>query len=216
MVCQIESRSGSLCSKFRAACQGRGCGAAFPTPGPAGSALTPAGGPANVPGVTRAERAYGIALAWGGNVVAIVALSVWGRPLLAAINRAVPREMLGVILLGVTLGALGAVACWLSVRRGAASLLHLLWLVPVGVGIELFQETLEERIHVPLFGLLGFLSARLWPPGRAVLLGLGIAAGDEVLQAWLPDRVGEWRDVAVNGTAALMGTVLAILGRRSS
>jgi len=204
-----------LCSKFRAACQG-GAAEGLPAPGAAGHALTPAGTPANVPGVTRAERAPRIALAWGGNVLVIVALSVWGRPLLAAVNRAVSRATLGAILLGITLGALGAVACWLTLRRGPARLLHLLWLVPVGVGMELFQETLEERIHVPLFGLLGFLSARLWPPGRAILLGLGVAAGDEVLQAWLPDRVGDWRDVAVNGTAALMGTALAILGRRSS
>lgn len=155
-----------------------------------------------------------ITLALGLNVALIVALSVWGRPLLAVILQTLSRNTLGVTLQGLALGVLGGLAVWLYAEQGPRGLLHLLWLLPVGALLELSQQTLEERIHIPLFGVLGFLAARLWPPGRAILLGLGVAGGDELLQAWLPDRVGEWRDAAVNGAAVLIGLVVATAGRR--
>lgn len=156
-----------------------------------------------------------IPLALALNITLIVALSVWGRPLLAATLQSISRDALGVTLRGLALGVLGGLAAWLYAERGARGLLHLLWLLPVGTALDLSQQTLEERIHLPLFGVLGFLAARLWPRGPAILLGLGIAAGDELLQAWLPGRVGEWRDAAVNGAAVLIGLVVASTGRRA-
>jgi hypothetical protein len=70
----------------------------------------------------------------------------------------------------------------------------------------------EERVHFLEYGLLAVLARHALSghmgPRRQYFLALTIttAAGlvDELLQGVIPDRVFDWRDVAINGVAALL------------
>ena len=41
---------------------------------------------------------------------------------------------------------------------------------------------------------------------------LVVSGGDELFQWVLPDRVGDWRDVAMNIAACLLGAAVALIG----
>lgn len=76
-------------------------------------------------------------------------------------------------------------------------------------------EIPEERVHFLQYGLMAGLAAAALrghlPPGKAYIGGLLITSGigwvDELLQAILPYRYYDLRDVALNGQAALLGTI---------
>lgn len=76
-----------------------------------------------------------------------------------------------------------------------------------------------ERLHLAEYGLLSYLtfralrvdmghrSAYLW--GWVAASGLG--AVDEGIQAWLPNRVGEWSDVGLNVLSCGLGMIVVML-----
>lgn len=70
----------------------------------------------------------------------------------------------------------------------------------------------EERIHFVQYGLMALLARRAlawhWKPWQQYLGAFLIAAAagwvDELIQGWLPTRVYDLRDVAINAVAALL------------
>jgi hypothetical protein len=91
----------------------------------------------------------------------------------------------------------------------------------VGIGILLFTAALwvnfpEERIHLAEYGLLGlmlgwaFAGDDRWPGSwpLAVALAWMIGWGDELIQAVLPNRVYDVRDIVLNGLAGMAGLYL--------
>jgi hypothetical protein len=66
----------------------------------------------------------------------------------------------------------------------------------------------EEKLHLLLFGVWGFLTLRLFGLGYALLICLSVAGLDEGLQHLVPDRVADWRDVGMNAASAVAGVVL--------
>ena len=159
--------------------------------------------------MTAARRA--ILAAWAASLVGIVLLSVYGRGVqrLVAANLAEGRHAAVVALLAAAAIATVAGAGWARGRDGAlraALLLPLLglglWLVPLP----------EERIHFLVFGVFGALTFAAFAGWRAVAVAITIAAGDEVLQAALPDRYFDVRDIAINSASALAGGWLVTKG----
>lgn len=81
------------------------------------------------------------------------------------------------------------------------------------------QTSPAERLHLAEYGFLSYLtfralrvdmgyrSAYLW--GWVVASGLG--ALDEGIQAWLPNRVGEWGDVGLNVLSCGLSMVAVML-----
>ena len=67
----------------------------------------------------------------------------------------------------------------------------------------------EERLHFICFGLLGFSAYRSFGTKVAMMLTCLAGMGDEVLQYFLPSRVGDWRDVFMNCFAGLSAALLA-------
>ena len=67
----------------------------------------------------------------------------------------------------------------------------------------------EERLHFICFGLLGFSAYRAFGIKLAMMLSCSAGMGDEVLQYFLPSRVGDWRDVVMNCFAGLSAALLA-------
>lgn len=80
---------------------------------------------------------------------------------------------------------------------------HLLWVLPIFLYVPLTLGMVEERLHFLVFGAFGVLSMFICQPRVAFCLCLSVAAGDEALQYFLPDRVGDWRDVAMNSLASV-------------
>lgn len=150
---------------------------------------------------------------WGSVVVVTIALSIWGRPLQRFVRERLSAESLAVAI-GVAIAALAlAAVVWVVRRRSLAALAHALWLAPLVVFLPPAFPIVEERIHFVLFGLFGFLTLQLLAPIPGLAAGLAAALVDEGLQAFVPDRVADWRDVGMNGAAATIGAVLALAGR---
>ena len=96
---------------------------------------------------------------------------------------------------------------------GAFGLVHTLFLI-----VPLLLERVEERMHFLTFGLFGALSMALFAPRYAFIICLLGAGGDELLQFYLPDRVGDWRDVAFNALASFGAAIFfhtTVLFRRN-
>jgi len=133
-------------------------------------------------------------------------LSVTGRPLLRWLDGWLSRSALG-WWLGAALVLALAWAVWrlrryrpaVAAAMAVVAVLALAW-VPRG----------EERLHLLLFGLLGYLGVAALGPAWSLAACWALAAGDEGLQAFLPDRVADWRDVVMNAAAAGVGYLLAL------
>lgn len=70
------------------------------------------------------------------------------------------------------------------------------------------------RVHLAEYGLLAVLAVRAFGPGRAATLAGGALAAavgllDEVVQGFIPNRVFDWWDVALNAAAAALGAAAA-------
>lgn len=91
----------------------------------------------------------------------------------------------------------------------------------VGIGILLVTGALlvnfpEERIHLVEYGLIGLMLGwalagisrwpELWPLAVALVWMVGL--GDELIQAVLPNRVYDVRDIVLNGLAGMAGLYL--------
>lgn len=72
----------------------------------------------------------------------------------------------------------------------------------------------EERLHFICFGLLGFSAYRSFGIKVAMMLTCLAGMGDEVLQYFLPSRVGDWRDVFMNCFAGLSALLIAHKGTK--
>jgi VanZ family protein len=78
-----------------------------------------------------------------------------------------------------------------------------LWVAVVFLLLPLFLERVEERLHFLTFGLFGALSMLLFRPRYAFMMSVVFSGADELLQYFLTDRVGDWRDVGMNSLASL-------------
>ncbi|MDJ0807264.1 MAG: VanZ family protein [Gammaproteobacteria bacterium] len=87
---------------------------------------------------------------------------------------------------------------------------RLLLLVALLLTIIHFVPITEERIHFILFGALGYLGVTLFSPIGGLLICTLFSIGDEVFQWFLPDRVGDVRDVVFNFIASGIGILLAM------
>lgn len=147
-------------------------------------------------------------------------LSAFGRPLQHWVF-AYPGKTAAAWVIGFALLLLaGASVHWLARRRVRGG-----WWSVAAIGATLLTgliivvtqlHRIEERLHFVTFGVFGFLSTRIFPLRLAIMVCLAGSAGDELFQAWLPDRVGDWRDVLMNTVASAIGLVVARVGRSGS
>lgn len=153
------------------------------------------------------SRAY--LLAWAATFAATLLLAVFGRPLQHWVESLAPIRWVGLAIV-ICLGL--AVVAWLI--HAAA---RLPWwragVVVVAAGVLLAWATTfeyqEETVHVLVFGLLGLLAARAFGLAIALPVIAFCAGADELLQLYLPDRVGDWPDVAKNVASGAAGWLIA-------
>ncbi|MDT8420478.1 MAG: VanZ family protein [Desulfuromonadales bacterium] len=142
-------------------------------------------------------------LAWMMILLFIPLLSANGRFLQSWVVTVLGYPLAAVIIstaLAVTVAGL----LWLLHKQGLGlPVKHLLWMLPLFLCAPLLLHRVEERLHFLVFGIFGALSMLVYRPRRAFAFCLAVAFGDELLQYFLPDRVGDWRDVTVNSVASL-------------
>jgi VanZ like family len=160
---------------------------------------------------------------WGA-LGAYVALLYAILPYGPRLGLALTRTAAGAWLLGPGLGVLvGGSALGLVVmlgRRGAPSWTYVALLSAALcylVALSLFRAQRLERTHLPEYGIAAWLAWRAvapLAPNRlagylaAAALGTAIGYGDELVQAVLPGRVYDLRDVAMNAVGAVLGVVV--------
>ena len=152
---------------------------------------------------------------WLTLLILIPLVSIFGRSLQRFIrNNNVSSELLAVFMLLALVSMLVVMVTWFRRHGGTFNLWHLLWMIPLFLLFPLTLPLVEERLHFLLFGGFGFFSMLLFPPWLALGVLLAVAGLDEVLQWFLPDRVGDWRDVAFNALASLGGGAAAFFGEK--
>ena len=144
--------------------------------------------------------------------VTIPVFSIFGRGWLQKVSAYLDAGELALVMGTALVAAAGACVMWLIRQKTVRAAWHGLWLALVIVSITQLLPNVVEWLHFILFGSFGFLAARIWYPLAAVLLCLLMSGFDELLQWALPDRVGDWRDLAINAAASLIGAVLAVIG----
>ena len=138
-------------------------------------------------------------------------LSIFGRQLQRWVYDELLKELLGWLLISLLVVGVGVVI-YVLLRLDWRKLWHVLWLAPIFLWLPWTMSAHpEERLHFLLFGALGWLAPQIMALPWALLALLSLAVGDEVLQYFLPSRVGELRDVGVNVLAASGGLLLALV-----
>lgn len=99
------------------------------------------------------------------------------------------------------------------IRANTKRIFGCLVLLAIGCIGALTLPIAEERLHLLLFGALGFSLSNDFKklPNNyflAICMGSGIGVADEIFQWALPNRVGDLRDVAINSIGTLWGSAL--------
>lgn len=156
-----------------------------------------------------ASKPLRLRISWGVTLLAIPLLSYFGRKWLAFILQYASRTEVAIAFAMTTLGLAGGACWWLLKRRAPRGLIHL-GIAAVGAGLVFLLVPAGERwLHIPLFGLFGFLSVCLLGLLRGLAVALAISGLDEIWQYFLPDRNGDPVDVAINAVSASLGMLVA-------
>ncbi|MDH3347335.1 MAG: VanZ family protein [Desulfobulbaceae bacterium] len=103
-------------------------------------------------------------------------------------------------------------------RKKYLRLALLILFIGLGLGYALTIPVAEERFHLVLFGLLGFSAAhdniksKPWLQCLiAALFCVSVAGLDELFQYFLPDRVGDPRDVLFGAVGGIWGLLIYLV-----
>ena len=156
----------------------------------------------------------GLKISWLFLLIFIPLLSYSGRSLQHLLNLIIPANKLA-ILLFLLLSILVLMAGrWLYKSNPSKLWLTQIWFVPLFIVVPLLLPMAIERVHFIVFGLFGFVSLRLWSRMPGLLICGFMAGMDELFQWWLPDRVGDLRDVIINILAVYGGALFALSGKK--
>ncbi len=150
-------------------------------------------------------------LCWALSFISIPLLSFFGRPLQKFIDGNLTAGVQAVALIFIAAGMLCAFLFILRSMDHQKKLRSLLWPGVILFCILLLYNALPlpEKIHVIVFGIFGFLSFRLFGIQIALSLCLVMSGLDELLQYFLADRFGEWRDAMINFVSSGLGIFFA-------
>ncbi|MEN8190995.1 MAG: VanZ family protein [Thermodesulfobacteriota bacterium] len=153
-------------------------------------------------------------LLWLFTLGAIPLLSCSGRPLQEWFLGHIGQNGV-VLLLAVSLLGFGCLVVRYFVSNGEGiKPRYLLCSIPLLIVIALTTQSMVELSHIMVFGLFGFLTLRLFSLPLAIVLCLMVAGLDELLQYYLPSRVGDWQDVLLNLLSTGLGGMWAFFLHR--
>lgn len=115
---------------------------------------------------------------------------------------------------GLVAGAVGlvlGVAGWLGAYRRHGRRADVVWVLLGGAALGawgVLGQTPAELVHFVQFGGLAWLVWRAGLPATpALLVAVGLGAGDEAWQAWVlyPTRAFDWNDVVLDTVGGMLG-----------
>ena len=147
---------------------------------------------------------------------AIILFSCFGRGLQRTLAQTIGRTGIAWVMAWGVFILIVTAAVFLIRKQGVKGLFHLAWILVIVIGLMLyFRHNPEVWYHIVLFGVLGNLSVRLFSLRTGVEISFAVAFLDELLQHYLPSRVGDCEDVIVNIICVGLGIVLHLLVRNS-
>ncbi|MDO9513737.1 MAG: VanZ family protein [Elusimicrobiota bacterium] len=143
--------------------------------------------------------------------MAIPLTSYFGRGWQRLLTGAIGRTGIAWLMAAVVAVLLVAAALCLVRKAGWKGLFHILWIALLaGALMYLLRSHPERWLHIPLFGMLGFLSVSLFARTGAEF-ALVFAFLDELFQYYHPERVGDFADVLINAVCASAGIILFLI-----
>lgn len=143
--------------------------------------------------------------AWIFNAGAIFVLCVWGRPLQQWVQEKLPLAGVGYAVTAVLAAAVLFIVIKQAKTRLQPGMIAAGLMAAALLGLTFDMKRPEEKVHLLLFGALGFISIRAFGFWRGLCICLALAGADELVQLLLPDRFGDFRDVGLNSAAAAAG-----------
>ncbi len=165
----------------------------------------------NVSVALKQKQKTGLFLTWILCCLAIPLLSINGRPLQILVCSILSPFLLSVLFPAVVIIIFLVLVCLQKTLNASIKLLQKKLLIGAGFIVISMLLPPVERVHVLLFGLFGFLSQRLFGTKVALIICLTVSGLDELLQYFLPDRVGDLRDVLTNAVSSILGIKLSCL-----
>jgi hypothetical protein len=169
----------------------------------------------------RRGRGPALAVAIAASMALVVAAPAIGSAR-SALRAAFPGTFSRLVEGGLALGVLAAIGVALArirthraLRYGAlAAALAIAWAYSAATGSADPAIRAVERVHFVEFGVIAWLFLRVWRdrPDASAIVAPALAAfitgvGDEAFQWFLPARVGELADVALNAVAIGCGVL---------
>lgn len=151
---------------------------------------------------------------WLATVVVIVLLSVFGRDVQLFLITRIDSSYIAVTVFSILF-------CFLFTlwrERGKYHIKKRIFLIAtvllmVGVGaIQLRYLMPAEALHFLVFSWLGWVSVTVFGPLYAFVAVVSVAVGDEILQYYLPDRIGDIHDIVINLLSGFIGILLRFRG----
>lgn len=156
---------------------------------------------------------------------AVIFLSPWIGEARSWLRRAIPGQF--VLTLNLALGVIALAALAIAVARirdrrairyaALVAAAFLAALVATNTASASGAQNAVERFHFVEYGLVTALFYRAWRPrGDLSIVCLPLIAGlivgtlDEAWQWFVPERVGEWRDIFINFGAIGTGLLLSL------
>lgn len=153
-------------------------------------------------------------LLFWSTAVSIPVISYTGRRLQHWLEATLTKEQTGLLVTVLLL-----ITALIYILRFIRNWKRLWWrfLVIVILLLIIFQlvPINEERVHFILFSVLGYLATTLFSFLSGLFFCIFFSVGDEIFQWFLPDRVGDPRDVLFNLAASSIGIILAFSEKKT-
>lgn len=151
---------------------------------------------------------------WLATVVVIVLLSVFGRDVQLFLITRIDSSYIAVTVFSILF-------CFLFTlwrERGKYHIKKRTFLIATvllmvgGGAIQLRYLMPAEALHFLVFSWLGWVSVTVFGPLYAFVAVVSVAVGDEILQYYLPDRIGDIHDIVINLLSGFIGILLRFRG----
>lgn len=141
------------------------------------------------------------------SLLLIPALSILGREIQSLVSSNNLIEIAEYIIGAALIATSVLIVTTRQSRKISAPLICVSMIIFVLIPYQL--ERYEERLHFICFGILGFTAYRSFGIKVAAVLSCSVGLSDEMLQHFLPSRVGDLRDVFMNCFAGVAAVMLA-------
>lgn len=147
---------------------------------------------------------------WIVNIISILFLSIYGRRLQSRFFSQIDMMWLAVAVFGFLFLVLFILYKKRNVYNISKNTLVGAVLLISGGGLAVYTKNLLpiETMHFFVFFCFGWLTVIVFGVKYGLFVVLAVAVSDEILQFFLPDRVGDMHDVVVNGLSGIVGLLL--------